>query len=131
VKGVGSGHAVTEVRLLNRSDAYYYSHATLPLPVLRLKFDDRDGTWLYVDPLMSRVVARFTTRERVQRWLYNGLHSLDFPFLYQRRPLWDIVVVTLCLGGAFLSFIGVFIAARRVRQGVRNYLTLRQLTRFS
>jgi hypothetical protein len=85
-----------------------------------VKFDDRAGTWLYIDPALSRVVARFTTRERVQRWLYNGLHSLDFPFLYQRRPLWEIVVVTLCLGGAFLSFIGVVIAGRRVRRAFGN-----------
>jgi hypothetical protein len=119
VKRLGD-HAVTEARLLDRPDAYYYSRTTLPLPVLRVKFDDGAGTWLYIDPVVSRVVARFTTRERVQRWLYHGLHSLDFPFLYQRRPLWDIVVVTLCLGGAFLSFIGVVIAGKRVRQGFRN-----------
>jgi hypothetical protein len=87
--------------------------------VLRVKLDDPDRTWLYIDPAMSRLVTGFTRRERVQRWFYNGLHSLDFPFLYQRRPLWDIVVVTLCLGGAFLSFIGVVMAGRRVRQAMR------------
>jgi hypothetical protein len=30
--------------------------------------------------------------------LYHGLHSLDFPWLYKYRPLWDIVVITLMLG---------------------------------
>jgi hypothetical protein len=34
--------------------------------------------------------------------LYNGLHSLDFPWLYNYRPLWDIVVITLMLGGTAL-----------------------------
>jgi hypothetical protein len=31
------------------------------------------------------------------------LHSLDFPFLYFQRPLWDIVVVGLSIGGTVLS----------------------------
>ena len=32
---------------------------------------------------------------RWNRWLYHGFHSLDFPFLYYKRPLWDIVVILL------------------------------------
>ena len=36
---------------------------------------------------------------RLRRWLYQGLHSLDFPFLYYKRPLWDIVVIVLSIGG--------------------------------
>ena len=32
---------------------------------------------------------------RWNRWLYHGLHSLDFPFLRYSRPLWDIVVIVL------------------------------------
>jgi hypothetical protein len=115
-----TGAAIVESRLLDRYDAYYHARTPLPLPVLQLKFDDPDRTWLYIDPLTSRIVARFNRRSRVQRWLYNGLHSLDFPFLYQRRPLWDIVVVTLCLGGAALSFIGVVLAARRVSGVLRR-----------
>jgi hypothetical protein len=69
---------------------------------------------VYVDPIMRRVAGQLTRRERVQRWVYHGLHSLDFPWLYDRRPLWDLVVITLCLGGAALSAIGVVIGAKRV-----------------
>jgi hypothetical protein len=115
-----SGHAATEAIVLDQPDAYYYARAVLPLPVLRVKFDDPEKTWVYIDPVMSRVVAAFSARERLQRWIYHGLHSLDFPFLYPRRPLWDVVVITLCVGGAALSFIGVVIAGRRLRQGFRN-----------
>jgi PepSY-associated TM region len=118
VKTATSGSAIVDAGLIERPDFYYYSRMALPLPVLRVKLDNRDKTWLYIDPVTSRLVTGFTRRQRLQRWLYNGLHSLDFPFLYQRRPLWDIVVVTLCLGGAFLSFIGVVIAGRRVYSGV-------------
>jgi hypothetical protein len=30
------------------------------------------------------------------------LHSLNFPFLYNHRPLWDIVVITFMIGGTAL-----------------------------
>lgn len=40
---------------------------------------------------------------RWNRWLYHGLHSLDCPFLYNRRPLWDIVLIVLSAGGLVLS----------------------------
>ena len=119
VKSARPDTPIADTRLLEQYDPYYYSRNAPPLPVLRVKLDDRDGTWLYIDPATSRLVARFSRRERLQRWLYHGLHSLDFPFLYHRRPLWDIVVVSLCAGGAFLSVIGLVIAARRVRQALR------------
>jgi hypothetical protein len=60
----------------------------------------------------------FSRRERLQRWLYHGLHSLDFPFWYYRRPLWDVGVIALCGGGAALSLLGVVLGWRRVRRAV-------------
>jgi hypothetical protein len=50
--------------------------------------------------------------------VYNGLHSLDFSFWYDRRPLWDIGMITLCLGGFASSGIGLLLAVKRVRRGV-------------
>jgi hypothetical protein len=55
---------------------------------------------------------------RLNRWLYHGLHSLDFPFLYYRRPLWDIVVITLSIGGVLLTIASVAPAWRRLRRHV-------------
>jgi hypothetical protein len=60
------------------------------------------GTRYYVDPGTATVVGQYSARGWVNRWLYNGLHSLDFPWLYNYRPLWDIVVITLMLGGTAL-----------------------------
>jgi hypothetical protein len=106
---------VLESKLLEHYDSYYYSFdRRAPLPVLRAKFDDPDSTWLYVDPKMSRLVGRAHRRERLQRWIYHGFHSLDFSFWYYNRPLWDIGVITLSLGGIALSFIGVVIAWKRI-----------------
>jgi hypothetical protein len=114
IKAAVPDSPVAEVSSLDHYDAYYYGRDALPLPVLRVKFDDRESTWVYIDPSMSRVTAQVTRRARVQRWLYHGLHSLDFPWLYDRRPLWDIVVVTLCLGGVGLSAIGLVLAGKRI-----------------
>lgn len=51
---------------------------------------------------------------RVYRWLFNGLHSFDFPGLTNHRPLWDIVILTLLTLGFVFSVIGVVIGWRRV-----------------
>jgi hypothetical protein len=110
---------VIESSLLQDYDSYYYSfNRKAPLPVLRVKFDDPDSTWFYVDPRTSTIVGRAHRRERLQRWIYHGLHSLDFSFWYYNRPLWDIGVIGLSLGGIALSVIGVVISWKRVARAV-------------
>ena len=106
---------------LSSYDSYYYSRdGEAPLPVVRLKFDDPDKTWFYIDPKLGRILGRYQKRERLQRWIYHGLHSLDFSFWYYSRPAWDIGVIVLCSGGAVLSAIGVFISIRRLRRDFRR-----------
>jgi hypothetical protein len=85
-------------------DAYYYDRqGHLPLPVLRVRFNDPHRTWLYLDPSRGTIARQEQRGTRLYRWLYHGFHSLDFAWLYQRRPLWDIVVIALSLGGLFVS----------------------------
>ncbi|MDN3516777.1 PepSY-associated TM helix domain-containing protein [Aquisalimonas lutea] len=106
---------VTGVRRLDDYDAYYYARrGARPLPVLRVRFDDPGATALYIDPETAVIEARMDTRGRWRRWLYNGLHSLDFAVLWQRRPLWDVVVLGLCLAGLAFSVTGVVIGWRRL-----------------
>lgn len=112
---------VVDRTLLTDYDAYYYSRARLtPLPVLRVRFADPAETWVYVDPETSQVVAQIHRLNRVERWLYNGLHSLDFSFWYTRRPLWDAGVILLCLGGLATSGIGLLLGVRRLRRAARR-----------
>jgi hypothetical protein len=104
--------------LLADYDAYYYSrNRQAALPVLRVKFDDPLETWVYVDPELGQVVASIHRLHRIERWLYNGLHSLDFAFWYDRRPLWDIGMILLSLGALVTSTIGVWIGWKRLRRG--------------
>ena len=115
------GEHVVEQTLLTEYDDYYYSRGRqTPLPVLRVKYADAAQTWIYVDPEMSRVLGSVPKLARVERWLYNGLHSLDFKFWYSRRPLWDIGMIVLLLGGLASSAIGAFLGARRIVRASRR-----------
>lgn len=108
--------AVTEVTLLAAYDDYYYSRGgQLPLPALRVKFDDPAQSWIYLDPERSELLTLVTKASRVERWLYNGLHSLDFAFWYHKRPLWDIGVIVLLLGGLGTSVLGLYFGLRRLK----------------
>jgi hypothetical protein len=80
--------------------------------------DDADQTWLYVDPEIAQVVGRINHVNRIERWAYAALHTFDFPFLYNLRPLWDGVILLFCLGGAAISGIGVVLSFRRIVGGV-------------
>jgi len=112
---------VVEQTLLTEYDDYYYSRGSqTPLPVLRVKYADPAQSWIYVDPEMSRVLGSVPKLARVERWLYNGLHSLDFKFWYSRRPLWDIGMIVLLLGGLASSAIGAFLGARRLARASRR-----------
>ena len=115
--------AQLDIRVLTQYDAYYRDRKfQLPLPVLLVTERGSDSARWYVDPIASRVVGGYHSADWVNRWLYHGLHSLDFPWLYDHRPLWDIVVITLLLGGTALSVTSLILAWRVVRRRISPYL---------
>jgi hypothetical protein len=113
---------VVEKRLMTRYDAYYLDrHHSRPLPILFMKLDDPEHTQLYIDQRTGRTVEEHSDNDSfLQRWLYHGLHSLDFPWLYNYRPAWDIVVLTLMLGGLSLSVTAVMIGWQLLRRKLRS-----------
>jgi hypothetical protein len=116
-----SGAVIQDIARLDTYDSYYYDREReLPLPVLRVRYDDPERTWLYVDPERGVVLRKEERLTRLNRWLYHGLHSLDFPFLYYRRPLWDIVVIGLSIGGLLLTIASAMPVWRRLRRDVRR-----------
>lgn len=121
VRAASPGAPVASYELLTEYDSYYYSRSgQTPLPVVRIRFADAAETWLYVDPAMSQVLASIPRLARLERWLYNGLHSFDFGYLYT-RPLWDVVLLVLLLGGLASSAIGLYLGVRRVgRAAIRS-----------
>jgi hypothetical protein len=120
------GAAIEETAWLTAYDAYYYDRdGELGLPVVRIRYRDAPRTWLYLDPRRGVLVRKEESLSRLNRWLYHGLHSFDFPFLYYRRPLWDAVVIALSLGGLISAVTALFPAWRRLRRHVRRAGTTR------
>jgi hypothetical protein len=66
-------------------------------------------------------VQRLTHTDRVARWLYNGMHSLDFTLLFQHRPLWDFGVILLCILGFAFSVTSVVLGWRRLNYRLRPH----------
>jgi hypothetical protein len=125
------GAQLSRQRVLTEYDDYYYSRyperGGRELPVIRVEFADEARTWFHINPQTGQVIERSTSTNRLFRWLYNGLHSFDIRWLWERRPLWDIVVISLCGGGLLLSGIGVIAGVRRLRFDIARNRSLRQL----
>ena len=109
--------SIIQTSVLNAFDSYYYSHhgSERPLPVYKIELNDKEKTWIYINARTGEWIFSKTSKQRVQRWLYNGLHSLDFLFLLERRPLWDLTVITLCLLGVLMAFSSIVVAFKRLR----------------
>jgi hypothetical protein len=113
-------YAVADVELIDQYDAYYLDRTRQrPLPVIRARLDDDGESRFYIDPATARVVGSYNSRNWVTRWVYHGLHSFDFPWLYNYRPLWDIVVIAFMLGGTALCVTSLVLAWRVVGRKLR------------
>ncbi len=113
---------VKEATVLRDFDFYYYNREPhsmggngKTLPILRLKFDDAYNTWIQLDPRTGAVINQTDSRRRLGRWLFSLLHNWDWLPLMERRPLWDIWMIVLSLGGFVMSITGVVIGWRRLR----------------
>jgi hypothetical protein len=110
---------VAEARLITRYDAYYLDRrGERPLPVVFVRLNDEAHSRYYIDPRTAQVAGsyRASAESWVNRWLYHGLHSINFPWLYNYRPAWDIVVLALMLGGTALCVTSVIIGFQLVRR---------------
>ena len=120
---------IAEIRVLDDYDSYYLDRRhERPLPVVLMRLRDAENTRYYIDPKTARVAGSYNSSRWVTRWLYHGLHSFDFPFLYKYRPLWDIVVISFMLGGSVLSITSVILAWRMLRGRVARLFAGRSRT---
>lgn len=120
VQAAAGAENLAELRWLDQYDAYYLDRTRQkPLPVLLATLKP-GGARLYVDPKSGRVVGRYAadTASWVNRWLYHGLHSLDFPWLYNHRPAWDIVVLGLMLACTWLCWTSLVLTWRVLKRKV-------------
>ena len=124
VKKTAPDPKVVETKIIHQYDLYYLDRTRQrPLPVILALINDADKTRYYIDPKSARVVATYSNRNWVSRWLYNGLHSLNFPWLYNYRPLWDIVVIAFMLGGTGLCVTSLVLAWRVLGRKLKRVKT--------
>jgi uncharacterized iron-regulated membrane protein len=110
---------------LREEDAYYFSHHDqVVLPVYRIIANDAESTRYYLEPTSGALLYRADANARWHRWLFAGLHRLDFTAWLRARPAWDIIMITLMLGGLAGSATGVYLAARRIRSDLVSLVRL-------
>jgi hypothetical protein len=111
---------IAEQGLLAEEDAYYFNRRDgFVLPVYRVILNDEQRTRYYLDPANGALLQRADANGRWHRWLFGGLHRLDFTAAMRTRPLWDVLVLALMLGGLALSVTGCYLGVRRVRADLR------------
>lgn len=108
------------VELLTEYDEYYTSvDGEYPLPVYLADMHDADGNRFYIS--RDTDYTRFFNRNKMARkWLFGGLHYLNFNFLTQNRTLWLTCLWLLCLGGIAVSFTGVVLGVKYIRRNMRK-----------
>jgi hypothetical protein len=120
IRNAAGPDGLAEIRTIDQYDMYYLDRRReRPLPVVLARLNDADNTRYYIDPKTVRVVGSYSARNWVSRWAYHGLHSLDFPWLYNYRPLWDIVVITFMVGGTALCVTSLVLAWRVLGRKLR------------
>lgn len=88
---------------------------------LRMVLQDQAASWVYVNPESGRVIEVMDRSRRLYRWLFFGLHTLDFPFLASDWVWTPVILGLLGLGFAF-SVTSIVIGWRRLH---RKLLVLR------
>jgi len=117
-KAIGALHKGESFTIsqIDRYEEYYISRWTaLPLPAYKVMVDNADRTRYYVDPATGNF--RNLNRARMaKKWVFSGLHYFNIRWLVERPTLWTIAIWVACLGGAFVSFSGVWINLKRLRR---------------
>ncbi|MHC9083979.1 PepSY domain-containing protein [Luteimonas sp. RIT-PG2_3] len=112
-----SGSRLLAQTRLDRYDVHYLQHPhrdPKPLPVYKVELSDPARTWFYVSEPGAEIVGISDRTTRLDRWLYQGLHSWDLPWLLQHPRLREaLLLLGLALGTA-LSLTGLILGCRHL-----------------
>ena len=103
--------ACEPARAIDAADAYRPATVLRDHPIYRSVCGD---VWFQIDGASGMVLEKLDRSRRVYRWLFEALHTLDFPVLTARPALRASLIVVLCGCGLAFSLTGVVIAWRRV-----------------
>jgi hypothetical protein len=119
---IAGGQKIESQEMLLREDEYYFNVPSfnqrdgVALPVYRIVLNDAEHTRYYIDPASGQLVAKIDSARRGYRWLFNGLHRIDFTASLRSRPVWDVVVLALMLGGLGVTGTGAYLAILRIKR---------------
>ena len=94
------------------TDDYPLRSVMAGAPVYRLVCGD---VWFNIDGASGAPLERLDGSRRANRWLYQGLHTLDFAALNARPFLRTALISGLCGLGMLFSVTAIVIALRRLR----------------
>ena len=121
VNNFNTKEKVTKLLVLNEYDSYYYDQKNIKtLPVI--KIITNKGKYYYVNPKTNTVLLKSAKKNRTERWLYHGLHSLDFSFLSKNRPLWDIIMIFLLIGGTITCITATGLGIKFIKRKTKKHL---------
>lgn len=121
VKTFQPGQAIQDTAVMNSYDSYYYSRTyEKRLPVLKIRINNPEQSWYYIDLKTGQLALKHERGSRTERWLYHGLHSLDFGFLVYKRPLWDTIMWLLLFGGTLVSVTGLVLTGKWIKRKAKK-----------
>ena len=120
---IAEDRGIAEQGMLTEEDSYYYARQRrrfdqVVLPVYRVILNDEEQSRYYLDPNTGALLQRADSTGRWRRWMFSGLHRLDFAAWMRGSPLRDILMWLTMLGGLAVSVTGVYLAIRRIRSDV-------------
>ena len=116
------GSSIESQETIAAEDSYYFDFSVAergdarPLPVYRVVLNDADHTRYYLSPETGQLLRKVDANGRGQRWLFSGLHRLDFAQWLRLRPVWDIVMLLLLTGALAGTATGVYLALQRIKR---------------
>ncbi len=109
-----------EINILDEYDNYYLSRSlSLPLPVYKIEVDNQEKSLYYVCPTTG-YIRYLNTNKKIKKWLFNGIHYLNIQCLTERPILWTVLIWTLCLGGAAVSYTGVWLGYKYISRKIQR-----------
>ena len=75
-----------------------------------MSVDVKEITKAWIDSYFGTIEQK----NRIERWIYNGLHSFDFKIIRDKRPLWDVLMILPLIGVSLISFTGCVLTYKKL-----------------
>lgn len=123
VRNAWAPEGVVRIAPIAAGDAYgRLRNNPLPETTRRVTLANAGETWVHVDAASGRLISVMDRSRRLLRWLFDGLHTFDFPFLNGAGPLWQILMWLALVLGFVFSVTGVVLGSRRLAKSSRSWL---------